>query len=259
MLLAPGVGALLMFFGWFGYEFVFRKDVDLSDVIFSKDRERELISTNEEAERNVVSLEEAISVTDKTDLRALVMNVAQGDYSDSLSAIALALNSEDSETAHYAASVLQDALNDFRLRVQKAYNKVQKRDEELEETATKLIEYMNKVLSQDVFTDIEQRSFTHILEDTAQILFEEKREALTAELYETVCLRLLEVKDYDRCKIWCERGKESFPNTLSSYTCMLKYYFNSGMKDEFFNELDELKHSDVIIDRETLELIRAFQ
>ena len=31
------------------------------------------------------------------------------------------------------------------------------------------------------------------------------------------------------------------------------------MKDEFFNELDELKHSDVIIDRETLELIRAFQ
>ena len=259
MLLVPGAGTLLMFLGWFGYEFVFRKDVDLSDVIFSKERERELVRSNEERERNVVSLEEAIAVTDKTELRSLVMGVAQGDYEDSLSAISLALNSEDSETAHYAASLLQDAINDFRLKVQKGYNKVQRRDEGLEETARGLILYMNKVLTQKVFTDLEQRSFTRILEDTARILFEEHPEAVTSDIFEIVCLRLLEVKDFEKCELWANRGMAQFPNTLSSHTCLIKYYFNSGQKDRFFEALDNLKKSSVIIDKQTLELIRAFQ
>lgn len=259
MLLAPGAGTLLMFLGWFGYEFVFRRDVDLSDVIFSKERERELIRTNEESERNVVSLEEAIAITDKSDLRALVMNVAQGDYQDSLAAISLALNSEDSETAHYAASVLQDALNDFRNKVQKGYAKVQKRDEDLVEIATDLINYMNKVLSQKIFSQLEQRTLTHILEDSAQILYEEKPEEVTSEIYEIVCLNLLAVKDFEKCQTWCNRGIVAYPDVLSSHTCRIKYFFNSGQKDKFFEALDELKKSDVVIDKETLELIRAFQ
>lgn len=259
MFLAPGVGTLLMFLGWFGYEYVFRKDVDLSDVIFSKERERELVRTNEEQERNVVSLEEAIAVTEKSDLRALVMSVAQGDYQDSLHAISLALNSEDSETAHYAASILQDALNDFRVRVQKGYAKLQKRDEELEEVGTQLLKYMNKVLSQKVFSDVEQKSFTNLMDSCAQIIFEEKTDCLSADLYEAVCLRLLEVKEYDKCEKWCKRGIEKYPNTLSAHTCLIKYYFNSEQREEFFAALDNLKQSSVIIDREALELIRAFQ
>lgn len=259
MLLAPGVGTLLMFLGWFGYEYVFRKDVDLSDVIFSKEREKELVRTNEEQERNVVSLEEAIAVTEKSDLRALVMSVAQGDYQDSLHAISLALNSEDSETAHYAASILQDALNDFRVRVQKGYAKLQKRDEELEDLGPQLLNYMNKVLVQKVFSNVEQKAFSGIMEDSAQIIFEEKPEILTADLFEAVCLRLLEVKEYEKCEKWCERGINKFPNTLSAHTCLIKYYFNSGQREKFFEALENLKKSSVIIDKEALELIRAFQ
>lgn len=259
MLLAPGIGALLLFLGWFGYKFIFRKDVDLSDVIFSKERGRETIRTNEDRERNIVPLEEAIAVSDKTELRNLVMGVAQGDYSESLSAISLALNSEDSETAHYAASVLQDTLNGFRINVQKGYSEVQKRNENIEYTAVKLIKYMNSVLVQNVFTDIEQRFFVHILENSAQILFEEKPEAITPDIYEMICLILLGVKDFDRCELWCRRSREAFPNTLSSYTSILKLYFNSGRREDFFATLDELKSSSVIIDKETLELIRAFQ
>lgn len=47
-----------------------------------------------------------------------MLNVIRGDYQNSLSSINLALNSEDSETAHYAASILQDVLNNFRSQVQ---------------------------------------------------------------------------------------------------------------------------------------------
>ena len=52
-------------------------------------------------ERNMVSIEEALEVTDKKSLRTFMMNVIRGDYRKYLSSISLALNNEDTETAHY--------------------------------------------------------------------------------------------------------------------------------------------------------------
>ena len=50
-------------------------------------------------------------------------------------------------------------LNDFRTTVQKCYNEIQKREENQEEYIRILIDYMDQVLRQQVFTDMEQRSF----------------------------------------------------------------------------------------------------
>ena len=47
-------------------------------------------------------------------------------------------------------------------------------------------------------------------------------------------------------------------NTLEAYTCQLKLYFTMGEREKFFQVMQELKQSDVIIDNETLELIRIF-
>ena len=38
----------------------------------------------------------------------------------------------------------------------------------------------------------------------------------------------------------------------------VKLYFTEGNKKHFFDELEKLKNSDIVIDRETLELIRIF-
>ncbi len=258
-LLVPGVGLIILFLAFLGYKFVFIKDVDLSDVIFSKERSQERSMANEEMDRNVVPLEEAIEITDKSELRKLVMNIAQGDYEESLAAISLALNCEDTETAHYAASVLQDALNNFRYKVSKEYGEIKARKDDYLKKATDLITYMNKFLIQHVFKDVEQKAFVEIMEDVASIIYEDSKAGITPDICETVSLRLLEVADFENCEKWCMRSKSLFPNELSSYTCALKYYFNSDNKEKFFAELKELKASDIIIDKETLELIRAFQ
>ena len=226
--------------------------------MFSKERTRELVRTNENIERNVVPLEEAIEISDNTELRGLVMGVAQGDYSKSLASIALALNCDDSETAHYAASVLQDALNDFRLRVSTDFNKVKNHEDGYIEIAVNLIDYMDKVLVQNVFTPMEQKSFAGIMADTAEILYSESADDLSAEIFESVALRLLEVEEFDRSAIWCDRSMIRYPYALSSYTIRLKLYFNSGEREKFFDTLNELKASPIIIDSETLELIRTF-
>ncbi len=264
MLCAPGVGPLLFLLSWIFYVALFNKEVDLSDVVFSKTKAKELVRTNEDRERNFVPVEEAIEITDKGELRNLVLNVAQGDYSDSLAAIRLALDCEDTETAHYAASVLQDALNDFRLLVQREYKRISSEDpddntEQLIQDIKDLFDYMNKVLAQKIFSDIEQKTYTDIMEKLMQQLYKIRPEAITSDRFEALSLRLLDVENYERCEVWCGRAMESFPNTLASYTSFIKLYFNWGDREKFFRVMTDLKESSIIIDRETLELIRAFQ
>ena len=258
MLLCPIVGPIFIFLGWIFFRLLFRKPVDLADVVFSKERVQTYMKADEESERNLVPLEEALAISDRGSLRTLMFNVVKGDVHKSLSAISAALNSEDSEASHYAASVLQDQLNDFRVRVQKSYQEIKKGGKHRMENGLMLIESMDEILRQHVFAEAEQQSMVQIMEDVCAILYEENKLQIPADYYEAVCLRLLECRLFDKCELWCDRSMEQYPEELSSYTCRLKLYFTKGEKEKFFEALAQLKQSTILIDRETLELIRTF-
>ena len=129
MVLCPVVGPAFFLCSYLIYKTVFRQAVDLEDVIFSKERVQTHLKADEERERNMAPLEESLAVSDKRNMRMLMLNVIRGDMQKSLESITMALNSEDSETSHYAASVLRDELNDFRSNVQKMYTQMQQETE----------------------------------------------------------------------------------------------------------------------------------
>ena len=188
------------------------------------------------------------------------MNIIQkGDYKELLSSISLALNSEDSETSHYAASVLQDVLNDFRFEVSKRYEKCLEEDKEQVERCISLILYMDPICRQDVFTNMEQWDMVQKMNHALEIAYKKDASQITSLTYESVCLRLIDLKKFDLCQQWCDRALRQYPNTLSSYSCLLKLYFSQGNKDKFFEIMDELVNSNIILDNETLELIRVYK
>lgn len=268
MLLCPVIGPSFLVFSYCICRAFFAKEVDLADVVFSKERVKTVRRPDEEIERNLVSMEEALAVTDKKNLRTYMMNVLQRDYRESLSMIAKALNSEDTETSHYAASVLQDVLNEFRVHVDKKLHACQAPADKAEETdgeretrictALELLDYMNVILEQHVFTGMEQTSMVWKMDEVCDLVWQADRTKLSSEYYGMVEARLLEQKLFQRCEVWCNRCMEQYPGTLVSYTGRLSLYFSSGNRERFFAAMEELKASDVMIDQKTLELIRIF-
>lgn len=257
MLICPVIGPLFFFLSHLLYLMFFWSQVDLEDVVFSKERVRIQLKADEERERNVVPLEEAISINDKKSLRTAMLNMLKGDIKESLASIALALNVEDSESSHYASSVLSDQLNDFRMTAQKLYLEAQA-DDSGAEYEKMMIDYMDGVLKQKVFSEIEQKRFVHMMEEAAEGIYKKEASGLTAQRYEGVALQLLEIKDYEKCEKWCLRMAKQHPDALPSYTCRLKLYFTTKNKNAFFETFNALKKSDIVIDNETLELIRLF-
>ncbi|MBO4515611.1 MAG: hypothetical protein J5721_08065, partial [Lachnospiraceae bacterium] len=105
MFLCPVIGPLFFITAQVIYAYFFRNGADLADVIFGKDKVKAPRKAEEEIERNRVPLEEALAVSDRQSLRGLMLDVVRGNVQKSLASINLALNSEDSETSHYAATV----------------------------------------------------------------------------------------------------------------------------------------------------------
>ncbi len=259
MLCCPVLGPVYYLLSYIFFKFFFSEPVDLEDVIFSKDKVKQTFHAEEDRERNLVSIEEAIAITNEKDLRGLMMNVVRGDIQKTLNSISLALNSEDTETAHYAASVLQDALNEFRVTVEKYRRTMREEPEKKIIAAEAAISYMNEILQQRVFTDIEQRNYVRIMEEICSVIYSESRQSMQISYFEAVCLRLLEIEEYQKCEMWCNRCAEMFPESLPAYTCRMKLYFNIHEKEKFFEVVEELKKSPVVVDRETLEFIRVFR
>jgi hypothetical protein len=258
-LFCPVAGPCFVGLAFICRKLFFTRPVDLTAVVFSKERVESRNPADVERESNIVPMEEALAVTDNYNLRSLMLNVLKGDISGYLSAISKALNSSDSETAHYAASVLRDELNDFRAKSNAMYNALDIADKETTgKIGVELIEYMNAFLIQDVFTPMEQENYVQMMATAAEAVYDRTPEMLLPYHYEWVALRLLETDDYKKCEEWTRRGMAAFPDELSSYTSLLKLYFKTENRDRFFGTLQELRESPIVLDQETLEIIRTF-
>lgn len=258
MMLCPVVGAAFYLLSWLLCKAAPGMEIDLKDVVFGKERVKTQLKADENREKNILPLDEAVLVDDHKNQRLAMMNVIKGDISESLAAVSTALGAKDSETAHYAASALSSILNDFRITVSKMLRKLEEEPPEETGAEEELLDYMDGVLRQQVFSDLEQNRFVHIMERAAEELYQKNASRLTPGRYESVCLRLLEVRDTEPAEKWCGRLARQSPDQLPAYTCRLKLYFTLMRRDEFFQTMDELKKSNVVVNSETLEIIRIF-
>ena len=269
MLLCPLVGAALLAFGWVFYRLLYHREVQLGDVLFSKERIKPQMPVEERRESNLAPMEEAVAIMDGNDLRDMMMSVVRGNVRASAPAIAMALESDDPEASHYAATALQSLLNEFRTSVQKNYEQIAVVPDPEKETpeekaarmglAVETVELMVEFLRHDLLTEGEHRQYALLLDDLCERLLEGAPERLAIGHYEAVSMQLLEVKDYEACRKWCLRTYATYPDRLEAYACQMKLYFMTGERDKFFRVLRELRSSDISIDKETLELMRVFQ
>ncbi len=258
MVLCPVVGPLFFLAAYAVFRLPLWMQASLEDVVFSKERVKTKLNADEERERDIIPLEEALFVNKSKDLRMVMMNTIRGDVSSTLGTILLALNSEDSETAHYAASILSGALDEFRARVRQLRRAIAEEEEKETGAELELLPYMDRFLKQRVFSGLEQKKMAGVMAEAAQSLFDKAPDQFTENHYESVCLRLLETGNFAETETWCGRLSSQYPDSLAAYTCRLKLYFSTQNRQAFFDTIAALKRSAVVIDSETLELIQVF-
>lgn len=261
MLLCPIVGILYFLFAYVKYRFLRLGERDLSDVEFSKKRQTARLKADEERERNIVAVEEAILVSDRKNKRANMLNILLGETDESFAAIAQALDSDDSEVAHYAASFLQSKMDGFRDNVRRMQQKLRDEDsiEERKTHTLELIRYMNQMLKQKVFVQVEQKDYVEQMEQLCEELYQNEKDSLTPECYEGIMGRTMELQEYEKAELWGTRYYEQYPEHLSAYKLRLKLYFETSQRKQFYDVLNQLLASSVTLDNQITQLVRMLK
>ena len=232
-----------------------KKKVDLSDVSFSQEREKLVLPPDQETEINYVPIQDAMAVSDTASLRQLLLNTLRDNAKRSVGSIAIAMNSRDTETSHYAASVILDALSEFRSTAQEMLSHLQKLPEDVEMNLLTL-DYIHEVLGMKIMTGVEQEAYIYTLNDVAETLFKNNLWYMTATHYLWMTDLFLSIKNYNEADKWVVRANRYRPNMLDTYKANLHLHYSSRNQAAFFHSLNELMDSDVVADEEILNLIR---
>lgn len=255
--LCPVMGALFLGLSHLLYRFLSRRNVDMEDVSFSRARSRSYVLADLERDINVVPMPEALAIGDVSRRRRMLLDVLKRDMKKSLGMLAAALSNPDSETSHYAASVVMDALSEFRQSVQNMLASLQK-DPQDGELGTVLLDAVCDVLRQNILSGDERRSYTYTADNVGDTLFEYAPERLDGARYRRLMDALTAIRDFSTAEKWARRALDAHPDQLDVYTGCLNLYFTYGDRTMFFDCLERLKRSGVAVDRETMELIRIF-
>lgn len=273
MLLCPVVGAVYLGFGSLLRRVFSRRGDELEAVEFSKERVSQRAIADEKEERELLPIQEALLVSTPEELRRLMLTVLKRDDLIHLHTVALAVRSEDSETAHYAGSLLSKAVNAFRSSIQAEARALMDAEGEGEENnpkrhdlAVQLVKDMNFLLQQHLLPGIEQELMTRDMVRAGELAYGIEKEgggenaalALDAPEYSGLAMRLMDISAYDEASVWCGRAMENCPGRAESYKCLLRLRYETGDRHGFLAAIARLMGTDIPIDGELMDMIRLF-
>ena len=235
-----------------------RKEVDMADISFNQQREEATETSDYSTEMNYVALQDAMRLSSIQDLRRLLINVMKYNSRMSLTSVAEAINSPDTETSHFAASAIQDALSEFRGTAQKFIADMEKYPEDVE-INLQALDYIYDSLMLKIMTPIEYQAYVYTENNVAENLFQHNIWFMTATHYLRMTELMISIPDLDTADLWVRRAMEFRPEALETYKARLRLYFAQGNRPLFFDCIDEFKNTNIKADQEMLELIRLYQ
>lgn len=255
--IVPFYGVLYILLGRFISFMNREKNVDMSDISFSQEREKLILPPDRETEINYVPIQDAMAVSDIPSLRRLLLDTMRNNAKNTVSSIAAAINSEDTEASHYAASIIMDALSEFRSTAQNMLENMQKLPEDVEMNLLAL-DYIHEILSMEIMTNVEQEAYIYTLDQVADNLFIHNLWYMTATHYLWMTDLSLSIKDYRMAEKWALRATQYRPGILDTYKANLHLYYAQQKQAAFFQCLNELKDTDIIADEEIMNLFRLY-
>jgi len=260
MIICPVVGPLYLFFSWLIYEIYFKRkaaEISIEELSLKKERIEVILKPDMKSALNKVPLEEALIVSDKKSTRKLLLDVLRENSEDSLSTIFKAVEHKDSEVSHYAATAISDIINEFKKREKQLREKYNK-DKRNREICNEYANYLFDFLSQRILSTVEQRFYCDLFEKLVITMEEYLPSEISGELYNKLVSILLDLGENEKGKTWVEKALVNNENELESYKAGLKYYYVNNDRNKFLLLMEKLKKSDVLLDHDTLEMIRFF-
>jgi len=180
----------------------------------------------------------------------------QDDYETMIGNIKSAVSSDDMEISHYAAAFVADTIARYKNREQELRNRMEKNP--TTENIKGYIAYIQDIVEADLFSEPDEKRYLSFLDQASRMLYEEDAGSLPDHTAAFLMERFRKAVDGDRAAFWIQVIKDRSGESLECFKTYAEYCFANGDREAFFEHLDSVRHSSVVLDNEALEWIRFF-
>lgn len=259
MIVAPVVGGTYIFSSWLFFTLFFKDkdyDINISELSMSKDRIKVILKPDADEALNIVPFEEAFLVSDHKSVRRLLLDALKQDRYSSMQQILQAVSHSDSEVAHYAASAISEIVDEFFSDEKEL--RANMYDTGQVEAIISYLDYVYSYLSKYILPKDEQRHFIVLFEEGIDFLKSKSSDSVDGALLLKVVELHIAQGNMEIAQKWVQQALDTRDEDLESYKAGLKYHYTNRDKTSFLGLLEQLKSSDLIMDYETVELVRFF-
>lgn len=259
MILCPLIGFCYIVISNLFYIILFKNrnsQLDMSELSFSKKRVDIIMAEDIEIAMDKVPLEEALIISDKHNVRKVVLEILKNNSNDTLREMLKATEHKDSEVSHYAAAAISDVISVFK-NTEKKFQKNTRENPTLENLMAHG-EFIYSYLEKDILPDSEESYYIKVYEKLLSEMERKFPHGVTSDLYYKLIKLLLKTGDYEEVLKWFKKFSIKIPKDLNYYKGALNVYYDLGDGEKFIDTLNELKSSNLILDNEVLELIRFY-
>jgi hypothetical protein len=258
MLFCPVVGPLY-FLGEFIFALVFTKQKELAyrDISFDSTRHDKKIKGVFLEEVDILPLDEAFSISNKKDRRRALLTTIKRDFEANIPSVRRGINNDDSETSHYAASLIL-TLNTRYLNLLQKARLEHERTENQPQAARHYLDVLSEYLRSNIIDEVDSEKYVKIFVDTLSWLFANYADVVAQEDYVFVISLLIDYKQYEKAAMWIARGLRAFPESDMIHYLQMKMFYAMRDKVRFLTALNNIMSSNINISNKTLQLIRFF-
>ena len=261
LLLVPILGAVFLLASELVYFLLYKgraKLLSSEELSFSQERTRMIIGNDVEKESDTVPIEEALRVSDTTAKRQVFLEILKRpDVEDYMAGIQEAVNQEDTEVVHYAASYITDTIA--------KYKENERRLRELctkDEAAEVLLTYLHfsmDMLDKHLFSQPEQNLYISLFETHLEKLYQSYPVNVDGHFISRVLTFLKESgNDNGATTKWIHRAERMIEEDVIAAKEVWTFYYRTKDKEHFKECVDRVKKSSLLLDSELLEWIRFF-
>ncbi|TGA98457.1 hypothetical protein E4665_08005 [Sporolactobacillus shoreae] len=193
-------------------------------------------------DRSLISFSSGLELDDTDLQKKLIVQLSSGSVANEGGMLRKAVNQNDAETVHYAATTI-NVLSD---RYRKQINELKKvfTNHRLEETAAELSLLYSHFLSSGILPLRQEKSL--IREFYQFLVYAIKYFPKNATLYYQLEMLYIRNGEWDKAELQCLKMVHDFPDLYFGYVGLLEVYFKNNAWSQLYSVVDQLnEHTEI--------------
>lgn len=205
--------------------------------------------------KDIIPIQDAFILNNNSVKRRLVKDIIKKDFDSNLNILNKALNDTDTETSHYAATAITELKSKLLILLQERetqYNKNPKSNK----IVINYLETIQQCINSKFFDINGDKKLEYKYVEVLKNYINDNDKDIDEKYFKELIKGYIEIEQYCDAIKYANKYKQKYKFSINPYLLLLEIYYKNKNKDQFNKTLLDLEESEIILDKDSLKVLK---